>query len=180
MASAAGTIEADEETAATDTPVAPPKKSKLMLIIILLVLLAGGGGGGYWYYLQQQHAKAAEKDKSKHPEAAAIAKAPANYLPLQPAFVVNLSDTEAIRYLQVDMEVMSRDPKVLEDVKLHMPRIRNRLLLLLGQQKAFDIGTRESKEALQAKVLAEIQGVLKEETGKPGVEAVYFTSFVTQ
>lgn len=182
MAVEENTIEAGDAEAAADAAATPPKKSrKLLIVILLLVLVAAGGGGGYWYYLQQQHAQDAAKEKSKHKEEqAAPVKAPAVYLPLQPSFVVNLSDTEAMRYLQADMEVMARDPKVLEDVKLHMPRIRNRLLLLLGQQRSFDISTREGKEALQAKVLAEIQRVLTDETGRPGVEAVYFTSFVMQ
>lgn len=180
MASAADKGEVGEVEAGTEATAAPPKKSRMVLIIILLAIVAGAGGGGYWYYLQSQKHAAAAKEKSKPVEAKVVAKAPANYLALQPPFVVNLSDNEAIRYLQTDMEVMSRDPKVLEDVKLHMPRIRYRLLLLLGQQRSFDINTREGKEALQAKVLAEIQQVLTDETGKPGIEAVYFTSFVTQ
>lgn len=179
MAVAEETVEAGDAEAGAEAPAQPPKKSRMMLIIIVLVLLAAGGGGGYWYYLQQ-HEQAAAKDKAKHSEAAVPVKAPAIYLPLQPSFVVNLSDSESSRYLQADMEVMARDPKALEDVKLHMPRIRYQLLLLLGQQRAFDISTREGKEALQAKVLAEIQRVLTDETGKPGIEAVYFTSFVMQ
>ena len=39
---------------------------------------------------------------------------------------------------------------------------------------------REGKEKLRADALAEIQKVMKAETGKPGVESVFFTSFVMQ
>lgn len=107
-------------------------------------------------------------------------KGAATYFALSPAFVVNLNDSEVSRFLQVDMEVMTRDPAVVEAVKLHMPQIRNSLLMLLGQQKMHELDTREGKEALQKQVLEAIQTILTTETSKPGVEAVYFTSFVMQ
>ena len=191
MAGAVNTIEQDDATAA-QVAVAPPKKSKkLLFIIITAVLLAAAGGGGYWFSTQKSgpatkaasaHSEAASEE-SGHEAAAGEhtgTKGASNYLQLEPAFVVNLSDTEAMRYLQVDVQVMSRNPQALEDAKQHMPRIRNSLLLLFGQQRAFDISTREGKEGLQAKALVEVQRVLREETGKPGVDAVYFTSFVMQ
>ena len=45
---------------------------------------------------------------------------------------------------------------------------------------AAELSSREGKEELQAEALASIQGILERETGIPGVEAVYFTSFVMQ
>lgn len=104
----------------------------------------------------------------------------ATYFPMTPAFVVNLSDADSSRFLQIDMEVLAKNVEAADAVKLHTPQIRNSVLMLLSQQKFHDIDTREGKEALQAKVLAEIQRILTAETGKPGVEAVYFTSFVMQ
>lgn len=177
MSAAANAIRGEEVGSASAA--APAKKSNKLLYIAIVLLLAGAGGGGYWYFMQggaaghDEHGKAAAN-------AAPAGKAAAIYLPLQPAFVVNLEDSEALRYLQVDLEIMSRNPKAIEDAKTHMPRIRNSLLLLFGQQHAFDLSSRPGKEALQAKALAEIQRVLKEETGSPGIEAVYFSSFVIQ
>lgn len=165
------------EDAAGAAPAPAPKKSKMLFYIIGVVLLAAAGGGGFWYFTQ---ANAAHGAHGAAADAAPKGKAPAIYLPLQPAFVVNLEDTEAMRYLQVDLELMSRSPKAIEDAKTHMPRIRNSLLLLFGQQHAFDLSTRQGKETLQAKALAEIQRVLTEETGSPGIEAVYFSSIVIQ
>ena len=175
MPAAANAIREDE---AAPVPVAAPKKSRTLLYIITVLVLAAAGGGGFWYFTQgaaghDAHGKAVA-------DAAPKGKAPAIYLPLQPAFVVNLEDTEALRYMQVDLEIMARNPKAIEDAKNQMPRIRNSLLLLFGQQHAFELSTRQGKEALQAKALAEIQRVLKEETGSPGIEAVYFSSFVIQ
>nr|WP_281379698.1 flagellar basal body-associated FliL family protein [Rehaibacterium terrae] len=99
---------------------------------------------------------------------------------MEPAFVVNLADRDLDRYLQVEVQVMTRDASVIPALEAHMPLIRNRLLLLFGQQHADQLRSREDKERLQEEALAELQAILAEVAGKPGIEAVYFTNFVTQ
>lgn len=121
--------------------------------------------------------KKAKKAKGKDKEKEA---APAAYLALDPPFVVNIGQTENVRFLQVSMEVMTKDPAVVEDVKQHMPAIRNSLVLLLSAQAYATLITPEGKEQIRAAALGEIQKILKEHTGRPGVEAVYFTGFVMQ
>jgi flagellar FliL protein len=106
--------------------------------------------------------------------------AEAIYLPIDPAFVVNFASQGKARFLQVTVEVMTRDPKVPDKVKLHMPVIRNNLMLLFSDQSYDSISTLEGKEALREQALEVVQQILEEETGDPGVEAVYFTSFVMQ
>ena len=54
------------------------------------------------------------------------------YVPLNPAFVVNFENQEQVSFLQVDIQIMTFDPAVEEAIKVHMPRVRNELLLLLG------------------------------------------------
>ena len=102
------------------------------------------------------------------------------YLPIDPAFVVNFASQGKARFLQVTVEVMTRDPGVAESVKLHMPVIRNNLMLLLSSQSYDSVSTLEGKESLREESLEVIQQILEEETGDPGIEAVYFTSFVMQ
>jgi flagellar FliL protein len=119
--------------------------------------------------------KAKDKRKDSNDEAAPVA-----YLALDPPFVVNIGQAETVRFLQVSMEVMTRDPAVLEDVKRHMPAIRNNLVLLLSAQTYETLSAPQGKEQIRTTALGEIQKILKEHTGKPGVEAVYFTGFVMQ
>jgi flagellar FliL protein len=52
-------------------------------------------------------------------------------------------------------------------------------MLFSGQEPSV-LNTREGKEQLRTDALAEIQKVMKAETGKPAVESVFFTSFVMQ
>ncbi len=113
-------------------------------------------------------------------EAAAESSEPPLYLPLDPPLVVSLEDGPSIRFLQVSVEVMARDAEVIEAVKEHNPVIRNNLLMLLGGQQLGELNGREGKQVLRDQALAEVQTVLTEQTGKPGIENLYFTSFVVQ
>lgn len=166
------------QTATAEAPVpaaaAPPKSKLGLVIVIVVVLLAAAGGGGFWFWKSRQAAATGDGQAAPAPQPVA------HYQRMEPAFVVNLADVEAARFLQVEMEVMARDTAALDHVTTHMPRIRNSLLLLLGSRHVHDLSTREGKEKLRADVIAEVQKVLTEETGKPQIEAVYFNSFVMQ
>jgi flagellar FliL protein len=152
--------------------------SKLPLIISAVAVLAAAGAGGGWYWSSSKAAAAehaaAEAAKPKLP-------APAQYLALEPPFVVNLNGaTGGPQYLQVEIQLMTRDAVALSDLERHAPAIRARLLMLLAQQDAQGIADRAGKEKLQAQALAEVRKLMRAETGKPGVEDLLFTSFVTQ
>lgn len=105
---------------------------------------------------------------------------PAIYLPIDPTFVVNFSGQGNARFLQITVEVMTRSSEVLEQIKIHMPVIRNNLNLLFSDQHYDKISTLEGKERLREETLEVIQRILEKETGDPGIEAVYFTTFVMQ
>ena len=95
-------------------------------------------------------------------------------------FVVNLADPEGNRYLQADVQVVTRDAATLAAVEAHLPSIRNRLLLLFGQQESRQLAQRAGKERLQTAARDEVRALLKAEGGPDKVEAVIFTSLVTQ
>lgn len=170
---------------------AKPKSPMLMVMVAALVSAGAAAGGVYFVTARQgggSHAAAdahGSEGGSEHGGGDAHGgggekKSSATYQPLAPAFVVNLSDTDAPKLLQVEMEVMARKGSVTDLVTTHLPHIRNAVLMLLAQQNSATLQTREGKETLQKAVLAEIQKVLRDETGSPVVEAVYFTSFVVQ
>lgn len=153
-----------------------PKKKPLLLIIIGAVVLLGAGAGGAFFLLggeksdEAAQTEVAEQEKVKPPV----------YYPLDPPLVVNFEQGARARYLQITLEVMAREKQVIEDLKIHMPVVRNNLNLLFSSQDYQQISTREGKEELRNAALLEVQKVMEEHTGKPGVEAVYFTSFVMQ
>ncbi|UCE77348.1 MAG: flagellar basal body-associated FliL family protein, partial [Gammaproteobacteria bacterium] len=71
-------------------------------------------------------------------------------------------------------------PAVADSIKEHRPAIRNNLVMLFSSQDPHALNTRDGKEKLRDETLSEVQKVLKQETGSPGVENVFFTSFVMQ
>lgn len=168
-----------------DTTSAPKVKSgkpwlAIVIAIVLSVLVSVGGSFVLMRHLIDGIGPTAEAGAEEHAGEKTGPKAPPNYVPLDPAFVVNLDAPGEVRFLQVQVQLMAREPKAVDVVKLHEPQLRNALLLLFSQQKPEDVASRAGVEKLQAAALAEVQRVLSGETGKPTVEALYFTSFVAQ
>lgn len=161
-----------------------PKGStlKIVLIIVLPILLIGStvAGlylGGVFGGSDTEEVSDEDEEEGEDEEAS---DGPAVYIPLDPAFVVNFASGGQARFLQITVEVMTRDAAVEAQVKTHTPVIRNNLVLLFSSQTYEDVSTLEGKEALREEALSVVQGILEEESGDPGVEAVYFTSFVMQ
>jgi flagellar FliL protein len=168
MSQAAVAPDAPGETAA-------PKGSKKKLMIIVAAVVAVAGGGATWFLMKPS---AAAAEKAKH---AAVIKLPALYYPMEPPFVVNFQAGGQARFLQLAVQVMTRDPHVVEELKSNDPAIRNDLLLMYGTQTIESLNNLEGKERLRAATLDAVREVIVAEGGKPeSVEAVYFTSFVMQ
>ena len=161
---------------------AKPARSKKALIIIVLGVLVvlGGGTAGTLYALGMLPGGADGEQQAAAAENTAPVKAEAVYVPIDPPFTVNFRGGAGARYLQVAVEAMTRETDIEAQIKRHMPVIRNDLTLLFSSKSARDLSTIEGKEALRAETLTSIQKVLQTETGKKGIEAVYFTSFVMQ
>ena len=162
-----------EATAAPATNDAPAKKGKgklLMLIVIVLVL--AGGGAGAWFWLNA-HAK---------PKVAVVPPPePPHYLALDPPFVVNFESEQVVRFLQITVQIMSRDTPTIELLKNNDPVVRDRLLQLFANQTYTVLATKEGKADLRTQALQTVRAVLGETGGHPEkLEAVYFTSFVMQ
>jgi flagellar FliL protein len=172
--------------AAPDARAAPKKSKKMLFIITAAVVLLGGGAGAFFFMKGGDKAKEGE-----HKEAKVEPRGPAIYVGLEPPFVVNFEATENVRFLQIAVQVMTRDAHIAEVIKNNDPVIRNDLLLLFGSQKSADVASLEGKEKLRGEALEVIRKIVAAEAGtgpekekeghKPGeVEAVYFTSFVMQ
>lgn len=102
------------------------------------------------------------------------------YLSLDPPFVVNLNDDSGVRFLQVQVSVMTYSQEALDKVELHMPMVRHYLVLLFSSQSFSELKTREGKEKLQKAALETVRQALTEATGQPLVEQVFLPSIVGQ
>ncbi len=167
---------------AADKNAAAKGRGKLFLIIIVcaaLVLLGAGVGVALWLTSAAKHAPAAAAAEA--PKAAPAPSGPPLFLGLDPPFVVNFDAEQAVRFLQVAVQLETRDPATIELLKTNDPVVRNDLLLLFSNQKYSQLSTREGKEALRGQALESVRKVLAGAGGHPErLEAVYFTSFVMQ
>jgi flagellar FliL protein len=107
------------------------------------------------------------------------AKYQATYFQVQAPFTSNLTDTDS--FAQISIAVATYyDNRVIAAMTTHEMAIRSAILLMLAQQGAESLSTPQGKEALQARLKATINGVLKQKTGFGGIDNVYFTNFVIQ
>jgi len=169
-------VPANEVLERTATPRTKSSRWALMFIIVLLLALAAVGSG--WYLSANNSAKAPAMPAVAEP----VLPAPALYYALDPQFVVNLTGStfDSPQYLQIEVQLMTRDAGIHSALAQHAPALRARLLLLFSQQTIETISGREGKERLQAEALNEVRQLIHAETGNDGIEALLFTSFVTQ
>ena len=149
---------------------------KIILIVGALILLGGGAFAGMTFLGGEEEMAAEEAAEGAGPT-----EDPAIYQSLHPPLVVNFKDQFGeSHYMQITMEVMARDQGVINSVREHTPVIRNELILLYANSIYEEVVTRDGKEQMLADGLSAIQGVMNEQIGEPGVEAVYFTALVIQ
>src|SRR6185369_10005406 len=117
------------EAAAKAAEEAAPKKSKKLLIIGIaaFVVLAGGGAAAFMMM--------GNNDPHKKHEVKKEPAKPPLYVALDPPFVVNFEGEQLVRFLQVTVQVLTREPETQEILKVNDPVIRNDLLMLFANQK---------------------------------------------
>ncbi|WAC43617.1 flagellar basal body-associated protein FliL [Pseudomonas sp. SL4(2022)] len=168
--------------APADGEAKPAGKMKLIIIIAIAVLLAVGlSAGGTWFFLSKKDDGAADKAKEEvAAEPAAPVKQAAIYEELAPAFVVNFNHQGRARYMQVSVALMTRDQVALDALKIHMPVLRNRLVMLFSSQDFASLISPVGKEMLRQQATASVQELAEKEVGKVTVEQVLFTNLVLQ
>ena len=166
-----------EEENATESAAESGGGMKKILIFagIGLVLVGAAVFAGITFLGDEEPAEGAEVAEAEPSEG------PALYQSLHPPLVVNFKDKVGdSHFMQITMEVMARDQNVINSVREHTPVIRNSLILLYSGAVYEEVTTRDGKEQMLADGLAEIQKVMDEQIGEPGVEALYFTALVIQ
>lgn len=168
MARPAVPAEAVEPDEADEAAPARKSKGKLFIVIGAIVVLLGGGGAAAWFFTQPD---SASKDAKENPQKAPV------FLALE-TFTVNLQDSE--QFMQIDITLQVPDQAQMDAIKLHMPRVRSRLLALLSSKQAEELFTTEDKQKLAQEIKAQVTQSF-DPKGKPQqVDDVLFTSFVIQ
>jgi flagellar FliL protein len=168
-------VKADPKAkAAPAAEAAPAKQSKKKLIIIvLIVLLACGATGGGVFFLTKgssgaSHAKEPEK-KSEPPV----------FVPIEP-FTVNLQSENGDQFLQTAITLQVAGLAQVDVIKLNMPQVRSRLLLLLSSKKPSEINSAEGKKKLTDEIIEQMKLPFVPKGKEQEVTGVFFTSFIIQ
>ena len=171
-----------EAEAIDEVPAAEGKSSKTFLIIAVAAILAVSGGATYYLTHKPGSGEEVAAEEGAEGEAAAEEEIPVTpyYFSLNPPFVVNFVGKGRAKFLQVNIDGLTRDPRVKEDITTHLPHIRNNIVFILSSQRIEDLSSPEGKENLRKQILEEVRTILKKETGNGDVEDIFFTSFVMQ
>jgi flagellar FliL protein len=169
------------DAADAETPPPPRSGPSLLMIILAAVIAAALAGGGVYFMTAKKDDQGVEEKAEAAGKQDKKPKLPALYVKLDPPFVSNFENRGSMRFLQVSVEVMTRDAATVDLIKQHDPMIRNDLLMLLSGQTYETISTHEGKEQLRSAALEAVRKVIAGEGGDAKkVEQLYFTSFVMQ
>ena len=154
-------------------------KKKLIIMILAVLLLGGGGVGGSLFFMGMLgggSGEATTEDIEEHKEVKTVP----IYFAFPQAFTVNFETDQGLRFLQISVEIMSYDQAAIDAVGVHMPVIKNNILLLLSSQTFGDLVSVDGKKEIRQRMLNEIQAILDKYKTESSVEEIYFTNFVMQ
>ena len=178
---------------------APAKggKKKMIIIIVAVLILAIAGGAAFMLMGKKKHAADGEDAEEEAPaqhEPAKVKVDPAHppvFVQLE-QFTVNLAPEEGEHFLQSTMVLRVADAKVGDSLKLYMPELKHRIIMLLSAKKPSDLVSAEGREALADEIKEEANDVLgyapnpkkKNKRNRPEddgpVLAVLFNQFIVQ
>lgn len=105
---------------------------------------------------------------------------PPIYESMDKPIVANFKAGSRERYLQLVVQFMTRSDETVLAIRKHMPAIIDATYRELGTIRFEELQTNEGREALRQSVLGITRDVLERYTGDPGVDEVFFTTYVFQ
>jgi len=159
--------------AAKDADISAPKSKKMLFIIVGVVLIVAIGGAAAFMLMGGKAKKADE-----HTEEKETSKVPV-FVVIEP-FVVNLQQENGDQFLQVALTLQVPNAETAETLKLFMPQVRSRLLMVLSSKKASDLLTSEGKRNLTDEIIDQLGEPFAGGGKGPTINDVFYTSFVIQ
>ncbi|MDD3353958.1 flagellar basal body-associated FliL family protein [Zoogloea sp.] len=185
---------AQAEAAEGEAPAKGGKKKMIIIVIVAVLALAIGGGAAF---MMMGHKKPAEDGEAEEevshepPKIKVDPSKPPVFVPLE-QFTVNLSPEEGEHFLQATMVLRVSDPKIGDSLKLYMPELKHRVIMLLSSKLPSELATADGREVLADEIKDEANDVLgytpnpkkKNKRSRPEddgpVLAVLFNQFIVQ
>ncbi|MGH1538767.1 MAG: flagellar basal body-associated FliL family protein [Gammaproteobacteria bacterium] len=150
---------------------------KIIIFAVAGIVLVGGGIGGAMFFLKSPDES---KDGEMAEEEIVEEVKEAIYEDIHPAFTVNFNEGSKKNFMQVYMVAKFYDMEARDKFKMHIPVVRNNLLLLMSGKNSDELATVEAKEMLRKSSLMTAQSVMQDIYGENLVEDIYFTKLVMQ
>lgn len=154
------------EEEGSENTAAKGNKKKLFLFIglaVLLVVVSIGGTIAALKLMAPDSDEESEVEEEEEVVEEVEPLAPAIYYQMTPNFTINFNINGRQRFLQAEITLMYRDPTLEPVLKLHMPAIRNGLVMLLSNKNFDELQTPEGKEILKKEAFDTVQGILIKE-----------------
>lgn len=152
-----------EEGNVAEVPAKKPSSKRRLLILVGMLLLSIGGGSA-WFMLGDKHSGSGQAQAK--PVKPVAPERPPLFLALE-AFTVNLQPQASDQYLQTEITLRVAGQEVVDQIKLHMPEVRNRVLMLLSTKAAQELTSTAGKQKLADDIRTEITRVVDPDAIEP-------------
>lgn len=165
---------------------------KLILLIVGAVLVLAVGGGAAYYFLVMAPAAHTENSEglettdehaaenahavtTDHP----IEQVPVIYHAFKP-LTVNITAPGPVRFLRINIAVVTRTAAVVAALEKHLPRIQNDLITRLSGQNYTIVNSQEGKDALREDLKKMLNEILTKSREPADIQNILFTDLVMQ
>lgn len=152
----------------------------LVIALSVIVVLLGAGMGFLFMNMNKAPDPAAMAAQGQLPAAEAapvVETRDAIYTSLNPAFVITYKTATGMRYLQTELQIMSYELDVINEIDTNRPALRNNIIMLLSEQDFDMVESTSGREKVRNMIKEVVQNTLR--THLP-VEEVYYNTFVLQ
>ena len=154
---------------------------KIIIFAVAGIVLIGAGVGGALFLLKSPETTDEEQlTEAETPEKETKEAKEAIYETMHPAFTINFKEGSKKKFMQVYMVAMFYDMDSRDSFKMHMPVVRNKILMTLTGKDSDELSTQEAREQLRIDSLQAAQSVMQERYGENMVEDIFFTKLVMQ
>jgi flagellar FliL protein len=163
-------------------------KRSLLIGVVVLLLLSGAGTAG-WYFFGGDLLAELKQDEpaAANGETPAAEAKPAKSEPLlKPEFVsldpftVNLAEENGDHFLQAAIVFQVKDEQAANTLKLYLPIVRSRILLLLSSKHPSELVQASGKKTLAEQLMTEARAAIPGNDADRDILNCYFSSFVIQ
>lgn len=175
----------------------------LMIAVVLLVIMMGGATVAFLMSFNKEigvlaentkklskaeknakekgnKSEALEDTKEEGKEGAKVAIVKPQFYKFTPSIVTNVMSKDQIKYIRIDVELMTKNESDLENIRNYGPLLRSEVVSILNSAPFDDFATVEARDKVRKRILDKLKSVMTEHVDHEVIDQVLFTNFVIQ